>query len=55
MYFLGDENRLAINDIIEELQNVKTQTRASERKACMTQLIRMSRDGQMNIIQDHFR
>ena len=52
---LGEENRLAMNDIIEELQNVKSQSRANERKACMTQLIRMSRDGQMIVIQDNFR
>ena len=53
--FLGEENRLVMNDIIEELQNVKSQSRANERKACMTQLIRMSREGQMNVIQDNFR
>ena len=54
-YFLGEESRLAINDIIEELQNIKNQSRSNERKACMTQLIRMSRDGQITVIQDNFR
>merc|ERR1712001_443855 len=51
----GEENRLAINDIIGELQNIKSQSRSNERKACMTQLIRMSRDGQIGVIQDNFR
>ena len=54
-FILGEESRLAINDIIEELQNIKNQSRSNERKACMTQLIRMSRDGQITVIQDNFR
>ena len=52
---IGEESRLAINDIIEELQNIKSQSRSNERKACMTQLIRMSREGQITVIQDNFR
>ena len=55
LIFVGEESRLAINDIIEELQNIKSQSRSNERKACMTQLIRMSRDGQITVIQDNFR
>ena len=55
LFILGEESRLAINDIIEELQNIKNQSRSNERKACMTQLIRMSRDGQITVIQDNFR
>ena len=54
-FFVGEESRLAMNEIIEELQNAKTQSRSNERKACMTQLIRMSRDGQMVAIQENFR
>jgi len=44
-----------MSDIIEELQNVKTQTRTSERRSCMTQLIRMTREGQAAIIHENFR
>lgn len=46
---------VSIEGIIEELQNVKTQSRAAERRACMTQLIRMTRDGSVQVIQDNFR
>jgi len=52
----GDEGRAAIQEIIDELQSVKTQSRSVERKACMTQLIRMSREGQHTlVIQENFR
>lgn len=52
----GEEGRAAIQEIIDELQCVKTQSRSVERKACMTQLIRMSREGQHTlVIQEHFR
>ena len=54
--FAGEESRAAIQEIIEELQTVKTQSRSVERKACMTQLIRMSREGQHTLlIQENFR
>merc|ERR1719204_2568188 len=52
----SEEGRAAVQDIIEELQSIKSQTRSSERKACMTQLIRMSREGQHTVvIQENFR
>lgn len=51
----GDDVRLLMSDIIEELQNVKTQSRSTERRACMTQLIRMTREDQAAVIQENFR
>ena len=47
--------RKQMQDIIDELQNVKTQSRSSERKACMTQLIRLARDGHAPVIKEKFR
>ena len=44
-----------MQDIIDELQNVKTNTRSTERRACMTQLIRLARDGNSVIIKEKFR
>lgn len=42
--------------IIEELQNVKTQTRSTERRASMTQLIRLTREGNSAaVIKEKFR
>jgi len=35
----GEEARKQIQEIIEELQTIKTQTRSTERRACMTQLM----------------
>ncbi len=40
---------------METLQSVKTQTLAAERRTCMTQLIRMTREGRSGVIQDNFR
>jgi len=37
------------------LHNVKTNTRSTERRACMTQLIRLTRDGNPDIIKEKFR
>jgi hypothetical protein len=44
-----------MSDIIDELANVKSQSRAAERRACMTQLIRMTREEKAGIIQENFR
>ena len=57
MYILiGDEIvRKQIQDIIDELQNVKTQSRSNERRSSMTQLIRLTRDGNSSIIKEKFR
>ena len=59
MYFkiiAGDEIvRKQIQDIIDELQNVKTQSRSNERRSSMTQLIRLTRDGNSSIIKEKFR
>jgi CLIP-associating protein 1/2 len=52
----GDEIvRKQIQDIIDELQNVKTQSRSNERRSSMTQLIRLTRDGNCSIIKEKFR
>ena len=40
---------------MEELGNVKSQSRSAERRACMTQLIRMTREDQAAVIQENFR
>ena len=53
--FVGDDIRKQIQDIIDELQNVKSQSRSNERRACMTQLIRLTRDGNSSIIKEKFR
>ncbi len=53
--FAGDDNSKLMQNIIEELQNVKTQTRSNERRACMTQLIRLAREGNIAIIKEKFR
>ena len=47
----------AIREIMEILQSVKTQSMANERRSCMTQLIRMTREGNRGVavIQDNFR
>merc|ERR1712223_1121366 len=50
-----DGSRKIMQDIIDELQNVKTNTRSTERRACMTQLIRLARDGNSVIIKEKFR
>merc|ERR1712223_2209872 len=50
-----DGSRKQMQDIIDELQNVKTNTRSTERRACMTQLIRLARDGNSVIIKEKFR
>ncbi len=44
-----------MDDICEELQNVKTHSRSTERRACMTQLIRLARDGHALAIKEKFR
>jgi len=52
----GDDiSRKQMQDIIDELHNVKTNTRSTERRACMTQLIRLTRDGNPDIIKEKFR
>ena len=43
-----------MSEILDELSNVKTQTRSAERRQCMNQLIRMTRD-QAAVIQENFR
>jgi len=41
---------------METLQSVKTQSRAPERRTCMTQLIRMAREASStSVVQEHFR
>merc|ERR1719331_1343409 len=52
----GDDiSRKQMQDIIDELHNVKTNTRSTERRACMTHLIRLTRDGNPDIIKEKFR
>jgi len=51
----GEEARKQIQEIIEELQTVKSQTRSTERRACMTQLMRLARDGHTEVIKEKFR
>ena len=53
--FTGEEARKQIQEIIEELQTVKSQTRSTERRACMTQLMRLARDGHTEVIKEKFR
>lgn len=55
--FAGDaDTRSQMQVIIEELQNVKTQTRSTERRASMTQLIRLTREGNSAaVIKEKFR
>ena len=53
--FSDDEATAAIQDIMETLQSVRTQSQTSERRSCMTQLIRMTREGKTNVIQENFR
>ena len=50
---IGDE--VQIQEIIDELQNIKTQSRSNERRSCMTQLIRLTRDGNCVVIKEKFR
>merc|ERR1712223_1553537 len=52
---VDDGSRKMMQDIIDELQNVKTNTRSTERRACMTQLIRMAREGNAVVIKEKFR
>ena len=54
-FILGDDARKQIQEIIEELQTIKTQTRSTERRACMTQLMRLARDGHTEVIKEKFR
>ncbi|XP_040567514.1 CLIP-associating protein 1-A isoform X3 [Lepeophtheirus salmonis] len=52
----GDEEaNLAMKDIILELQSVKTRTRSAERRASMSQLIRIAREGNNDILLENFR
>jgi len=45
-----------MQEIMEMLQSVKTQSRAPERRACMTQLIRMAREARsVAVVQENFR
>ena len=53
--FSDDADQLAIQEIMEILSSVKTQSRSAERRTSMTQLIRMTRDGKTAIIQEHFK
>jgi len=52
---VDDGSRKQMQDIVDELQNVKTNTRSTERRACMTQLIRMAREGNAVVIKEKFR
>ena len=44
-----------MSNIIDELSHVKTQSRSNERRQCMSQLIRMTREDQAGVIQENFR
>lgn len=50
-----DSSAVAMKEIMEILQSVKTQSRTVERRTCMTQLIRMTREGKTQIIQENFK
>ncbi|XP_071744976.1 CLIP-associating protein 1-B isoform X34 [Lepeophtheirus salmonis] len=50
-----EEANLAMKDIILELQSVKTRTRSAERRASMSQLIRIAREGNNDILLENFR
>ena len=52
---LDDDVQMLMSEIIDELANVKSQSRSQERRACMTQLIRMTREDQAAVIQENFR
>ena len=54
-FLLGDDVQKQIQEIIDELQNIKTQSRSNERRSCMTQLIRLTRDGNCVVIKEKFR
>jgi len=50
-----EEGREAIQQIIATLQTVKSGTQGSERKSCMTQLIKIARGGPYQSLQEQFR
>jgi len=49
------EDRTAIQEIISTLQTVKTGAQGNERRACMTQLIKIARSGSTAGLQEDFR
>jgi CLIP-associating protein 1/2 len=51
----GKEGKSMIQDIIATLQAVKTGTQGVERRACMTQLIKIARNGPNQSLLDQFR
>ena len=53
--FAAVDEQSQIQEIMDVLQSVKTQSQQSDRKAAMTQLIRMAREGKTGVIQDHFK
>ena len=53
--FSDEDAAETIQEIMDTLQSVKTQSQAAERRTCMTQLIRMTREGRSGVIGDNFR
>ena len=52
---VDSEDKIVVSDIIATLQTVKMGTQGTERRQCMTQLIRMARSGSTAGINDSFR
>ena len=52
---ISEDDIAAIDEIMDTLQTVKTQSQTSERRNCMTKLIRMTREGKTTLIQENFR
>merc|ERR1719440_1238382 len=51
----GKEDTTVIQEMITTLQSVKVGGQGMERRACMTQLIRMARSGTTGGLTEHFR
>jgi len=51
----GKEDMTVIQEMITTLQSVKVGSHGMERRACMTQLIRMARSGTTGGLNEHFR
>jgi len=51
----GKEDMTVIQEMITTLQSVKAGSQGMERRACMTQLIRMARSGTTGGLTEHFR
>jgi len=50
-----EDGKAVIQDIISTLQTVKSGTQTSERRSCMTQLIKITRNGPNPALQEQFR